>query len=349
MVNGVIIIKKEKGYTSHDVVASLRGIIGQKKIGHTGTLDPMATGVLPVCLGNATKLCDFLTDESKEYETLMHLGLVSDTQDITGKILYNSTSREVDINNKNEGSEIGDLYDMSKYSRSGVDITLPEFEEAVSHFTGNIMQTPPMYSAKKVNGKKLYELAREGKVVERKERPIEIFDIKIENFNPPYARLIVKCSKGTYIRTLCHDIGTYLKCGAVMETLERTRVGRFYLSEAYELSEVKELKEEGRLSHAVLKTDFFFLDHPAVHVKKDSMKLLLNGNKFAKEDIYENKEPHEVINPNTGERDFCIHDLLPGETKPRVRVYDSEEVFYGIYEYEHDSGIFKPVQMFMPM
>ncbi len=342
MEHGVIVINKEKGFTSHDVVAKLRGIIGQKKIGHTGTLDPMATGVLPVCLGNATKLCDFLTDERKEYETLMHMGLVSDTQDITGTILYNSTSRKVDI-------------------------TLSELEEALIHFKGKIEQIPPMYSAKKVNGKKLYELAREGKTIERKAREIEIFDIEIKNFNPPYVRLRIECSKGTYIRTICHDLGMYLKCGAVMEELERTKVGRFIAEEAYTLSEVEELKNEGRIHEAVFRTDFFFLDEPAVHVKTDSMKLLLNGNKLAADDLEENKDPMEMINPNTGERSFCIADLdvtvgtvpdchTPRDNGdypqlshlPRVRVYDKNEVFYGVYEYDKDSRSFKPVQMFFP-
>ena len=180
MIHGVINIHKEKGYTSHDVVAKLRGIVGQKKIGHTGTLDPDATGVLPVCLGKATKLCDMLTDKNKTYETVMLLGKITDTQDISGVVLSEQPTDKLE-------------------------------EEAVKcvieSFVGDYMQVPPMYSALKVNGKKLYELAREGIEVERKARPVSILEIQIKEMNLPRVRMEVSCSKGTYIRTLCHDIG----------------------------------------------------------------------------------------------------------------------------------------------
>ncbi len=188
MINGIMNIYKEAGYTSHDVVAKLRGIVGQKKIGHTGTLDPDAVGVLPVCFGSATKLCDMMTDKSKEYEALMRLGVTTDTQDMSGTIL---TESAVHVN----GSEVRD---------------------AVMGFVGGYEQVPPMYSALKVNGKKLYELAREGREIERQPRHVDITFIRITGMDLPEVRFEVGCSKGTYIRTLCADIGDKLGCGAVM-------------------------------------------------------------------------------------------------------------------------------------
>ena len=200
MIHGVINVYKEQGFTSHDVVAKLRGIVGQKKIGHTGTLDPDAVGVLPVCLGRATKLCDMLTDKDKVYEAVMLLGVETDTQDTTGQILKSSETDE---------------------------ITEEQVRAAVLNFVGDYNQVPPMYSALKINGKKLYELAREGKTVERKSRKVQIHGIRILEMNLPHVRMEVDCSKGTYIRTLCHDIGEKLQVGGCMEELERTKVRPF--------------------------------------------------------------------------------------------------------------------------
>ncbi len=193
MYNGILNVYKEKGYTSHDVVALLRGILKQKKIGHTGTLDPLAEGVLPVCLGTGTKLCDMLTDREKEYEAILLLGISTDTQDITGTVLQKK------------------------------EVNLPEkaVEQAVFSFLGEYNQIPPMYSAIKVEGKKLYELAREGKEIERKARKVGIFSIQILSMDLPKVHIRVSCSKGTYIRTLCHDIGKVLGVGGCMEALVR--------------------------------------------------------------------------------------------------------------------------------
>ena len=181
MYNGIINIYKEAGFTSHDVVAKLRGILKQKKIGHTGTLDPEAVGVLPVCLGKGTKVCDLLTDKDKVYETVMRLGVMTDTQDMTGTIL----------------------------EESEVTVSKEDVENVLHEFRGDISQVPPMYSALKVNGKKLYELAREGKTVERKPRNIHIYELELLEMEEDgiHVRLRVHCSKGTYIRTLCQDIG----------------------------------------------------------------------------------------------------------------------------------------------
>ena len=185
-MDGVIVIRKEKDFTSHDVVAKLRGILHMKKIGHTGTLDPDAEGVLPVALGKATRLVDMITDKEKTYEAVMRLGVVTDTQDMSGTVL----------------SQAAELH-----------VTEEELRAAIESFAGDYMQVPPMYSALKVNGKKLYELAREGKTVERKPRPVHFYEIEILEINLPLVRFCVTCSKGTYIRTLCHDIGEKLGCG----------------------------------------------------------------------------------------------------------------------------------------
>jgi len=208
MINGIINVYKEKGFTSFDVVAKCRGIFKQKKIGHTGTLDPDAEGVLPLCFGKATKVCDLLTEKNKEYRAVMLLGKVTDTQDISGKVLE---EREVAV-------------------------TETEVREAVMSFLGDIMQVPPMYSALKVNGQKLCDLAREGKTVERKARPVTIYELEILEINLPRVTMRVKCSKGTYIRTLCEDIGAKLGCGACMSSLRRVQAGEFSLDKAYALN-----------------------------------------------------------------------------------------------------------------
>ena len=218
MVNGILNVYKEKGYTSHDVVAKLRGIVGQKKIGHTGTLDPDAEGVLPVCLGRATKVCDMLTEKDKTYEAVLLLGKETDTQDISGTVL-----------------RVGETEGL----------TQEQVKDCVMSFVGEYDQIPPMYSALKVNGKKLYELAREGKTIERKSRKVEIKEIRILEMALPRVRMEVSCSKGTYIRTLCHDIGEKLGCFGCMESLLRTKVSRFELKSSLKLSEIQK-KRRGR-------------------------------------------------------------------------------------------------------
>ena len=217
MVNGILNVYKEKGYTSHDVVAKLRGIVGQKKIGHTGTLDPDAEGVLPVCLGRATKVCDMLTEKDKTYEAVLLLGKETDTQDISGTVL-----------------RVGETEGL----------TQEQVKDCVMSFVGEYDQIPPMYSALKVNGKKLYELAREGKTIERKSRKVEIKEIRILEMALPRVRMEVSCSKGTYIRTLCHDIGEKLGCFGCMESLLRTKVSRFEIESSLKLSEIQKKREE---------------------------------------------------------------------------------------------------------
>ncbi len=301
MINGIINIHKEAGFTSHDVVAKMRGICGQKKIGHTGTLDPQATGVLPVCLGSATKLCDMLTDKDKEYVAELLLGVTTDTQDTTGRIL----------SRKPAGPET---------------FTEEAVREAVLSFQGEYDQIPPMYSALKVNGKKLYELAREGREVERQARKVVIHEIEILKMELPVVTLRVLCSKGTYIRTLCADIGGKLGCGGTMQSLVRTRVSRFLLQDAVTLTKLQELKDEGRLLEAVLPVDSVFAACPAVHVQEKWRKLLENGNSFFPDQTLE-KEVYEA--------------------GAWVRVYRQDGSFAGIYAYEEMRKWYHPVKMFL--
>ena len=220
---GIIVIHKEKGFTSHDVVAKLRGILHMKKIGHTGTLDPDATGVLPVALGKGTKLVDLLTDKEKTYEAVLHLGIDTDTQDMSGTVL----------------------------EERPVNVTEDEVRKVLKSFVGEQLQVPPMYSALKVNGKKLYELAREGKTVERKARPVCFYEIEPLEFHLPLVKIRVTCSKGTYIRTLCHDIGEKLGCGGCMEELLRSRVGRYSLFESHTLAQVEAAVADGTVQDMI--------------------------------------------------------------------------------------------------
>lgn len=298
MYHGIVIVHKEKGFTSHDVVAKMRGICGQKKIGHTGTLDPEATGVLPVCLGNGTRLCDMLTDRDKEYVALLRLGVETDTQDMTGTIL----------------------------ARRPVEVGEQQVREAVLSFQGSYLQTPPMYSALKVNGKKLYELAREGKEVERQAREVQIEEIEILDMHLPTLQLRVVCSKGTYIRTLCADIGQKLGCGGAMESLVRTRVGEFSLKDALTLGQLQELKDQGRLSEAVSPVESVFLSCPVLHVREDMERLLDNGNALTVEQTAEKEQ------------------YAPGRW---VRVCRPDDRFAGIYAYDEGKGRYQPVKMFL--
>ena len=299
MYNGIINVYKEKGYTSFDVVARMRGICGQKKIGHTGTLDPDAEGVLPVCLGKATKVCDMLTDSDKAYRAVMQLGVETDTQDLTGTILKTGETSE---------------------------LTEAEVREAILEFQGNISQVPPMYSALKVNGKKLCDLARAGVTVERKSRPVTIYEIQVESMELPYVTMTVSCSKGTYIRTLCHDIGQKLGCGAAMKSLVRLRAAGYRIEDAYKLDQLQEFKEAGTLKDVVTPIEHVFERYPVLTAKQEFDIMLKNGNKMALQQF------REKIKTQPG--------ML-------VRVRMSDGRFAAVYEYREDLGLFRPSKMFL--
>ncbi len=296
MYHGILNVYKEKGFTSHDVVAKLRGILGQKKIGHTGTLDPDAEGVLPVCLGKGTKLCDLLTDQKKTYEAVLLLGVTTDTQDATGQVL----------------------------ARKEPDISESDLEKRILSFTGTYDQIPPMYSAIKQKGKKLYELARAGITVERKARKVTIYRIDILEMNMPRVRFAVECAKGTYIRALCEDIGNAAGCGGCMESLVRTRVGDFCLKDSLTLSRIETLAGTGALKEFIAPPDSFFTDCPPVYAAEEQDRALHNGNSIRAEQTAEGK-------------------IFPG----RVRMYDTAGVFAGLYEYDPQMAQYRPVKMFL--
>ncbi len=303
MINGILNIYKEKGYTSHDVVARLRGIVSQKKIGHTGTLDPDAEGVLPVCLGRATKVCGLLTDRDKTYETVLLLGKTTDTQDITGQVI-------------------------GEFPTKGVAET--DVAECIRSFIGVCDQVPPMYSALKYEGRRLYELAREGKTVERKSRRVTLFDIRILDISMPRVRMEVTCSKGTYIRTLCHDIGQKLGTGGCMESLLRTRSGRFSVDESVRLDEVERAVSEKRLEEILFPLDSVFADLKKITVENRYASLAYNGNPLGQEQIMP----------------------LPGDAKcvtadGQYRLYDGAGHFIGIYHCDKNGKKLRPEKMFL--
>ncbi|MCD8157543.1 MAG: tRNA pseudouridine(55) synthase TruB [Clostridiales bacterium] len=253
-INGFINLYKEQDYTSNDAVNIVRGIFRGTKTGHTGTLDPMATGVLPICLGKATKLADYVQAETKVYRTSLKLGLETDTYDIWGKTLK--------------------TYD--------VNLTEEEITAALLSFTGEQEQLPPMYSAIKIKGKKLYELAREGKTIERKPRKITIYSITDIVFSDSKnLSFTVTCSKGTYIRSLCYDIGRKLAAGGTMSALERVKTGGFDKTSAITIDELRALKEENRLFESVIPIEKALTGYKKYTASPAADRLLDNGNKIS--------------------------------------------------------------------
>ena len=288
-MNGILPVRKEKGYTSFDVVAVLRGILREKKIGHAGTLDPDAAGVLVCCAGNATKIISLLTDTDKEYEAGLRLGITTDTQDAGGRVI-----REMPVS-----------------------VTEDVFRGAVRSFSGKISQIPPMYSAVHVGGKRLYELAREGKEVERPPREVFVHSISVGSFDGTEAVLRIVCSKGTYVRTICHDIGEKLGCGAVMTSLTRTRSGIFRLEDCLTLREIEAAADKEKL---LIPCDRLFHDCPAFTVSEGTLRAALNGNAFSGGGVFAEGR--------------------------RVRIYTPEGRFLALYRADRD-GMLRPEKMFL--
>ena len=254
MANGIISIDKPQGWTSQDVTSRLRRVFNTRRIGHGGTLDPLATGVLPVFVGRATRGVEFFEHAEKIYETVLRLGIATDTEDITGKVL----------------------------SQQEVHLSEEEFLAVLPRFRGEILQVPPMYSALKVDGKKLYELARKGREVERKARPITIFELECLSFDGTDARLRVHCSKGTYIRTLCKDIGEALGCGGCMAELRRVQAGAYTLADSIPLEQLLRESEEGlEVEHYLQSVDSMFAAHPALTLSDKQALRIRNGNTFS--------------------------------------------------------------------
>jgi len=300
MYHGIINVYKDAGYTSFDVIAKLRNILRQKKIGHTGTLDPEATGVLPVCLGVGTKACDFLMEHEKTYRAVLLLGKTTDTEDIFGEVLE---EKPVMVNEE-------------------------EIKDIINSFIGTYEQLPPMYSAIKINGQKLCDLARSGKVVERKTRTVEILDIKIEKIELPRVWMEVSCGKGTYIRSLCRDIGEKAGCGACMEALERTVVGIYKKENSYTLKEIETMHKIGNLYSHLGKVEDLFYKYPKVIIKQIGDKYLYNGN------------PINFSNVNKGlSETYDKADV--------IRLYLSDETFAGLYKVDREKEKFYPDKMFL--
>ena len=301
MIDGILNVYKEQDYTSFDVVAKLRGILKQKKIGHTGTLDPMAEGVLLVCLGKATKLVDFLTEGDKCYRATMKLGYETDTEDVTGE-----TTAE------------GDAAVLAQLTQADV-------KRAILSFIGKYDQIPPMYSAIKKDGKKLYEYARAGIEVKREPRPVEIYAIQdiTKEADDTYS-FDVYCSKGTYIRSLCRDIGRQLSCLAVLSGLHRKEVHGFSVTDALTLQEIEVRQADGTLQDAILPVDALLKQYPAYEITEQAENYLRNGNKLSPRFFKDMGERRDT----------------------RIRVYHAGK-FVALYDYKEEEQIYKPFKMFL--
>lgn len=291
MLNGIICINKPKGFTSFDVIAKLRGILKMKKLGHSGTLDPMATGVLPVFAGNATKAISILPDTEKSYLAGFKLGIVTDTEDITGNIL----------------------------EKHPVSAGREELEKAAEAFRGKIKQTPPMYSAVSVGGKRLYTLARKGIEIDRPSREITVSSFEIHEFNleTGEGQIFVTCSKGTYIRTLINDMGQNLGCGGIMTSLVRTKANGFSLEDCFTLEEIERFRDENRLDSAVISAEKLFSELPSLTLNGKKTQMYKNGVKLR------------------------LNELDGFDGKNRYRIYSAENNFLGIAESDRENNVLR--------
>ena len=293
-MNGIVIVDKPQGWTSQDVTARLRRVFSTRRIGHGGTLDPMATGVLPVFVGRATRAVEFFEHAEKTYEATLRLGMKTDTQDITGTVL----------------------------EERPVTVTEQDILNVLPAFRGEILQIPPMYSALKVNGQKLYDLARKGKEVERQPRSITIHELELLHFDGQDARIRVRCSKGTYIRTLCNDIGEKLGCGGCMEELLRSKVGRYSLEESHTLAQVEAAVADGTIQDMIYPVEEVLADYPALYADSYGDRLLANGNPLS----------DNLVSPQHKEG--------------WVRMYASDGTFTGIFQWDKGKKKYYPVKMF---
>ncbi|GGH17908.1 tRNA pseudouridine(55) synthase TruB [Paenibacillus segetis] len=299
---GILPVNKPAGFTSHDVVAKTRRILSMKRIGHTGTLDPAVTGVLPLCLGRATRMVEYLQELPKEYEATLLLGVATDTEDISGNVIEQMEQ---------------------------VSVTEEEVQLVLSQFTGTISQVPPMYSALKQDGKRLYELAREGKTVERKPREVTIHEIEMISFNPegphPTISFRALCSKGTYIRTLCVDIGQALGVPATMSKLKRTMSAGIPEAACLTLEDIAKYAEEGTLASYLLPVDKAVEHLPAHTVVAEKVPAALQGQKLSSNTIHPGANPGDIM-----------------------RLYGPNEQFLGIFRLEEHGQFVRPVKVFLP-
>ncbi|MGO4696512.1 tRNA pseudouridine(55) synthase TruB [Paenibacillus sp. 2TAB26] len=302
-MDGILAVWKPEGWTSHDVVAKVRRVLKMKRIGHTGTLDPMVTGVLPLCLGRATRVVEYVQERPKSYEAVLQLGIATDTEDITGTVIAR---------------------------QSPISVTEEDVRLALSQFLGEIDQVPPMFSAVKVDGKRLYELAREGKTVERKSRKVTIHQIDLIDtqldLDQPQISFSVVCSKGTYIRTLCVDIGKALGVPATMAHLTRTMSGGITKESCLTLEQIEQLQQSGELSGHIISADEAITHLDRVTIPESFGKLALQGQKVSLSHSVE----HEAL-------------TLDGQL---IRLYNDQSSFLGIFQIDLNTNVFKPIKVF---
>ncbi|GKU78674.1 tRNA pseudouridine(55) synthase TruB [Paenibacillus sp. L3-i20] len=302
-MDGILAVWKPEGWTSHDVVAKVRRLLKMKRIGHTGTLDPMVTGVLPLCLGRSTRVVEYVQERPKAYEAVLKLGIATDTEDMTGEVI--------------DRQPVGT-------------ITEAEIKAVLERFVGNIEQVPPMFSALKIDGKRLYELAREGKTVERKSRTVTIHEIKLLKVNleldEPEITFSAVCSKGTYIRTLCVDIGKALGLPATMAKLTRTMSGGIETESCLTLAQIEELLQEGKLEEHLIAADEAITHIDKAHVSSSTAVQVLRGQKV----------PLSQATLESG-------DWKQGRL---LRIYDSSQLFLGIFQSDVEGMLLRPVKVF---
>jgi len=320
-MQGVIIIYKEKGYTSFHAVAVMRHLTGERKIGHTGTLDPDVSGVLPICIGKATRLVGLLTDTDKTYRCVMQLGSRTDTQDMSGSVLERMDADEI-------RSKLGPA------DEAGIPALI---SGAFEKFTGEIEQLPPMYSAVKVGGVKLVDAARKGKVLERPVKHVTVYGYSGIAFDPELLRISfqVDCSKGTYVRTICEDIGTFIGIPSCMYELERVRAAGFGIEDTITLDEAARLAGEGKLEDVIIPADEFLLEYDYLIVRDDSVRRLIYGNYLYQEDIDDSVPP------------CCSGDHAACGQEGIFRIYDSRGQFYALYRFDTDDNCYKCEKMFI--
>lgn len=307
-VNGILNINKPSGRTSYSIVAMVKQLTGERRVGHAGTLDPEATGVLPVCLGQGTRIVEFLLDTTKDYRAQLELGVATDTYDATGRVIQSR--------------------DPSKISQS-------KFESALSSFRGLIQQTPPMYSAVKYKGKPLYKLARAGITLERESRPARIYRLELVDWQPPLATIEVVCGKGTYIRSLVHDLGQSLGCGAYLKNLTRSRYGLFNIKDAVSVPQFEDAVQRGYWQHFVYPIDSVLLDWTAMVVDDDVGRNIRNGCSL----VVESNVKGAGYAGSTGPA-----GTSPGEY---CRVYTSDGQFFGVLRFDYGKGQWQPQKVFL--
>lgn len=309
-MDGILNINKPSGRTSYSVVAMVKRLTGERRVGHAGTLDPAATGVLPVCLGQGTRIIEFLLGTTKDYRAQLELGVATDTYDASGQITHRG--------------------DPSVVSQS-------QFESALNSFRGLIQQTPPMYSAVKHRGKPLYELARAGIMVERRSRLAKVYRLELVDWQPPLATIEVACGKGTYIRSLAHDLGQTLGCGANLKSLIRSRYGLFDIRDAVSVTQLDDAFRYGYWQHFIYPIDSVLLDWSAMVVSDDTGRTIRNGC------------PLVLENNDTSEGAGYLEQHIPAGSsfRERCRVYTPDGHFFGVLCFNPDKRQWQPEKVFL--